>query len=202
MTTDKAIIYACSHRRCGNSDRAAQWLADGVRGAGGQADILYVRDHEVRPCLACGYCDDPGERRGRDLCVLGPGDAAWDLFKPLLTARAVIFASPIYFYHLPSMFKTWIDRSQQFWAARAEGAPWLTELPPRTARAVLLAGRPRGDKLFEGAAVTLKYFLHNFAMPLDEPLTFRGVDDPDDLTNRAERDAITALGRRAWEEAP
>ncbi|MBU4190811.1 MAG: flavodoxin family protein [Pseudodesulfovibrio sp.] len=199
--TSRAVIYACSHRRGGNSDRAAQWLAAGVREAGGQADILYVRDHEVRPCLACGYCDEPGGRRGRDLCVLGPGDAAWDLFEPLLTARAVLFASPIYFYHLPSMFKTWIDRSQQFWAARAEGAPWLTELPRRTARAVFLAGRPRGDKLFEGATVTLKYFLHNFAMPLDEPLAFRGVDEPDDLTGRTEREAITGLGRHAWEEA-
>jgi multimeric flavodoxin WrbA len=198
---DKAVIYACSHRRGGNSDQAAQWLAQGVREAGGEADVLFVRDHEVRPCLACGYCDDPGERRGSQLCILGPTDAAWSLFEPMLTARAVLFASPIYFYHLPSMFKTWIDRSQQFWAARAEDAPWLTDLPPRTARAVLMAGRPRGDKLFEGAAVTLRYFLHNFGMTLAEPLVFRGVDQPGDLTGRdGGKAAITALGRRAWDE--
>ncbi|WP_155935622.1 flavodoxin family protein [Pseudodesulfovibrio alkaliphilus] len=199
--TDRAVVFACSHRRGGNTDRAASWLADGVREAGGQADIIHVREHEVRPCLACGYCDEPGERRGRDLCVLGPGDAAWDLFEALLTARAVLFASPIYFYHLPSMLKTWIDRGQQFWAARADGAQWLAALPERTARAVFVAGRPRGEKLFEGAAVTLRYFLHNFAMPLKEPLTFRGLDGPDDLADRADRNAIIDLGRRAWEEA-
>ncbi len=200
--TDRAIIYACSHRRGGNSDRAARWLADGVREAGGKADIIYVREHEVRPCLACGYCDDPGGRRGRDLCVLGPGDAAWDLFEPLLSARVVLFASPIYFYHLPSMFKTWIDRSQQFWAARAEGADWLAALPRRTARAVLVAGRPRGERLFDGAAVTLKYFLHNFSMTLEDPLVFRGVDGPEDLADRPDRNAIIDLGRCAWADAP
>ncbi len=199
---NRAVIYACSHRRGGNSDRAARWLARGVCEAGGEADIIFVREHDVRPCLACGYCDEPGGRRGRDLCVLGHDDEAWALFEPMLSARAVLFASPIYFYHLPSMFKTWIDRSQQFWAAKAEGAPWLTGLPERSARAVFMAGRPRGDTLFDGAAVTLRYFLHNFSMTLAEPLTFRGVDEPGDIAARDHcRENITALGRTAWEES-
>lgn len=199
---DHAAVFACSHRRGGNSDRAAELLAEGVRAAGGRADVLYVRNFEVVACLACGYCDAP-ERTGRERCVLGPTDQAWELFAPCLSARTILFASPIYFYHLPSRLKTWIDRGQQFWRARRHDEPWIADLPRRTAHAVLLAGQPSGQKLFEGARLTLKYFVDNFRMDLAEPLTFRGVDTRNDLRSRADFEArIVELGRTAWATAP
>ncbi|EGB14670.1 iron-sulfur flavoprotein, putative [Pseudodesulfovibrio mercurii] len=197
----RAAVFACSHRRGGNTDHAAELLAEGVRRAGGAADVYYVRNFEVMPCLACGYCDAP-ERTGRERCVLGPTDQAWDLFAPCLTARTILFASPIYFYHLPSRLKTWIDRGQQFWRARLDNEPWIADLPPRTAHAVLLAGQPTGEKLFDGARLTLKYFVHNFGMDLAAPLTLRGVDTRNDLRTKADFEArILALGRTAWETA-
>ena len=179
-----AAIFACSHRRGGNSDHAAELLAQGVEEAGGTAEVLHVRNFEVIPCLACGYCDQPG-REGVARCVLGLKDQAWPLFEHCLTARTLLFASPIYFYHLPSRFKTWIDRGQQFWKARVDGEPWVANLPRRTAHAVLVAGQPSGDKLFDGARLTLKYFVQNFNMDLAEPLSLRGVDTRSDLAGQA-----------------
>jgi len=195
-----AVIYACSHRRGGNSDRAADLLAQGVREAGGEADIFYVRNHKVMHCLACGFCDESIDRRGCERCVLGGKDEAWTLFEPLFTARTVLFASPIYFYHLPSMFKTWIDRSQQFWTAKMTGEQWVAGLPERTAHALFVAGRPKGEKLFEGARVTLKYFMHNLNYRLADPLVFRGVDERNDLAGQSDFETqIIELGRHAWE---
>jgi len=196
----KAIIYACSHRGGGNSDRAVDLLAKGVHEAGGEADVLYIRNHEVMHCLACGFCDKSIDRRGCERCVLGEKDDAWKLFEPLFTARTVLFASPIYFYHLPSMLKTWIDRSQQFWTAKMTGEKWVAGLPQRTAHTVFVAGRPKGEKLFEGARVTLKYFLHNLNYTLADPLVFRGVDDRNDLREQSDFETrIIELGRHAWE---
>jgi len=199
---DQAVIFACSHRRGGNTDHAARLLAEGVRAAGGHGDVVHLRDHTVLPCLACGHCSRAVDRRGRGRCVLGAKDDAFELFSRLFTARTVLFASPIYFYHLPSLFKTWIDRSQQFWTARQTNEPWMAALPRRTAHAVLVAGRPEGARLFEGATLTLKYFLHNFNMTLADPLPLRGVDDRTDLADRSDlEERIAELGRAAWEPA-
>ncbi|MGL1861642.1 MAG: flavodoxin family protein [Pseudodesulfovibrio sp.] len=197
-----AIIYACSHRRGGNSDRAVELLKEGVQQAGGEADVMHVRNFDIMPCLACGFCDKSPQRQGQERCVLGEKDQAWELFRPMFTAKVVLFASPIYFYHLPSMFKTWIDRGQQFWKARLDKEPWIDNLPKRTAHTVFIAGQPTGTKLFEGSRLTLKYFVKNFNMKLAEPLAFRGVDGPNDLTKQAELEKqVLALGRQAWEEA-
>ena len=195
---DEPVIFACSHREGGNTDHAARLLAEGVRTAGGQADIIYLRNHTVLPCLACGYCSEAVDRQGRERCVLGAKDETFDLFSRLFTARTVLFTAPIYFYHLPSLFKTWIDRSQQFWTARQTNEPWVADLPRRTAHAVLVAGRPKGAKLFEGAALTLKYFLHNFNMTLADPLLLRGVNDRTDLADRSDlKERVVEFGRTA-----
>ena len=198
---DRAVIYACSHRAGGNSDRAAELLAQGVREAGGRADVLILREYEILHCLACGFCAKT-DRTDRTRCALGKKDQAWEVFAPLFTARTVLLASPVYFYHLPSRLKTWIDRSQQFWHARDNGEPWVAGLEQRTAHAVLVAGQESGGKLFDGARLTLKYFLRNFNLDLAAPAGFRGVDQPGDLAGRADfEDAIIRLGRAAWERS-
>jgi hypothetical protein len=196
----KAVIYACSHRAGGNSDRAAELLARGVREAGGRADVLFLREYEILHCLACGFCAK-SDSTDRTRCALGKKDQAWEAFAPLFTARTVLLASPVYFYHLPSRLKAWIDRGQQFWQAWDNREPWVADLPRRTAHAVLVAGQPTGDKLFDGARLTLKYFLRNFNLNLADPAAFRGVDEPGDLAERADfEDAIVRLGRTAWEQ--
>ncbi|MDD3313614.1 NAD(P)H-dependent oxidoreductase [Pseudodesulfovibrio sp.] len=197
-----AVIYTCSHRRGGNSDRAAALLAEGVRDAGGAAEILPLRDYEIQHCLACGFCDKHTDKRDRDRCALGRKDQAWEAFAPLFTARTVLLASPVYFYHLPSRLKAWIDRGQQFWTARRGGEPWVADLPERAVRAVLVAGQPGGEKLFEGARLTLKYFFRNFNLTLADPLALRGLDGPGDLRARREfEEAVAELGRAAWRES-
>ena len=49
---NNAVIYACSHRRGGNSDRAVELLKQGVQEAGGEADVMHVRNFEIMACLA------------------------------------------------------------------------------------------------------------------------------------------------------
>lgn len=196
-----AVIYACSHRK-GNSDHAAALLKQGVEEAGGQAEIVRLRKHEVLPCLACGYCDTNTDGRLENRCVLAGKDKAAALYRPLFTAPVVFFASPIYFYHLPSRFKTWMDRGQQFWKAMMDQEPWVADLPKRPAHSVFVAGRPRGEKLFEGARLSLKFFLWNFNLTPGQTLQYRGIDESKDLAGHADIcEEIVRTAHTVWKDA-
>lgn len=197
-----AVIYAGSHRKGGNSDRAAELLQEGIRQAGGEATIHFVRDAHIIPCIACGFCDKTKSVTHKKRCAIAHKDQAWELFAPLFEARVALFASPIYFYHLPSRLKTWIDRGQQFWQAHNDNEPWIAELPRRKAHAFMIAGQPSGEKLFEGARLTLKYFVQNFNMTLEEPLGFRGIDRINDLKQRQDFESrIIQYAEQVWIEA-
>jgi len=199
--TAQAAIYACSHRR-GNSDHAAELLRQGVEKAGGKAEVIRLRKHEVLHCLACGYCDSNKDGRLADRCVLGARDEAAKLFAPLFAAPVVFFASPIYFYHVPSRFKTWMDRGQQFWQAAMDKEPWVSGLPRRKSYSVFVAGRPQGERLFEGALLSLKYFLLNFNIRPEQTLQYRGIDEFKDLEGHENYcKEIRRMGYDAWQDA-
>lgn len=181
-----ATVFLCSPRAGGNSDAAGLAFARGVEARGGAVRVIALREAAVAPCRGCGACLAPGHR-----CVLArEGDAAEALFAPLRESPVVAFAAPIYFYHLPALFKAFIDRAQRHWAVRhaagddEEGALPSPALPP--VRALLVSGRPRGEKLFAGALLSLKYFLWPFYRTLAEPCLFRGYDGSGDLAGDPE----------------
>lgn len=191
-------VFACSHRAGGNSSAAAELVARGVREVGAQARVIELREYHVLPCQACRACAGTHD----SACVLRARDQAEALFAVLLTAPAVVFASPIYFYALPSLLKIWVDRSQRFWEARRKQEPWIMAVPERPAQACFVAGQHSGQKLFEGARLTLKYFLASFNLKLAEPFGLRGMDASGDLlADPAAVHSILAMGRAAGEVA-
>lgn len=165
-------ILTCSPRRGGNSDTAAAIAHDSfVR----PAEVRRVADILVRPCISCGYCaDHPGT------CVLdGPEDGALSLLEGLVAGPAACLVSPIYFYHLPAQAKALVDRCQRYWNGKVPGRG--TPLG-----AILIAARPRGDLLFQGAELTLRYMARSLGMSPVPPLCLYGLDAPADLTGRPE----------------
>jgi multimeric flavodoxin WrbA len=193
-----AAVFACSPRPGGNSDLAASLLRDTLAEEGRAARGLALRDVSLLPCVGCQSCTKNPEQG----CVLAGRDQADQLFAPLLHAPALYFCSPIYYYHVPAGFKAFIDRGQAFYARAQAGDPAMRNLPRRTARAVLVAGRPRGEKLFEGSLLTLKYFLQPFNVTLGEPLLLRGQDAKGDLAgDHAARALVEAYARAAAADA-
>lgn len=193
-----ATVFLCGPRAGGNSDTAGLAFARGLEERGGTVRVLALRDFAVAPCRGCGACLAPGHR-----CVLArEGDAAESLFAHIRESPVVAFAAPIYFYHLPALFKGFIDRAQRHWAVRyaagddEEGMSAAATLPP--VRVLLVSGRPRGEQLFAGALLSLKYFLWPFYRTLAAPCLFRGYDAPGDLAGAPEALAqATNCGREA-----
>ena len=162
------LVFACSPHAGGATDRLAQAAIAGASPARPMAII--VRDYAVAPCRGCQACAAAD-------CVLQP-DGADFLFDQLASSDRVIFVSPIYFYALPGQFKLFIDRSQKFWAC---GQP-VPRRQPKKAAVLLAAGRRRGEKLFQGALLTLKWFLKPFGYEIAAQRLLTGLDfAPPDL---------------------
>ncbi len=210
MTGTNILILACSPRRGGNSDFMAKSFAEGVESAGGKAEVVYLRDLVIKACLACQLC----AQRPDHSCPLSrdENDAAEALFKKIKDTPHLFIAAPIFFYALPAHFKGFIDRGQRLWAEKAARQAGLTPnqgdvaapdgqfgdsseqpnaTPPGTAQNKpatigLVAGNKKGQKLFEGSLLTLRYFLDVFDAEIINTCLMRGHDAPRDLANDRE----------------
>uniref|UniRef100_A0A7C3W8K7 Flavodoxin family protein n=1 Tax=Fundidesulfovibrio putealis TaxID=270496 RepID=A0A7C3W8K7_9BACT len=189
------LILACGPRKGGNSDHAARMVERGLVRAGARPRLVHLRDHALNPCRGCQSC----HHAPRNACPLMARDETEALFGLIKHSAMLFFTSPIYFYHLPGAFKGFIDRAQRYYEARLAGDPEILALPERTAHACLVAGRPRGEKLFEGSLLTLRYFLWPFNARVGEALTLPGYDGPGDLSaDHQAGERVSAFAAACW----
>ena len=87
------------------------------------------------------------------------------------------------------------SRSQRIWAGVEAGRP-AGKGP--LVLAALAAARPRGEQLFTGSLLGLKYFFASFGARMADTRTLRGLSCPGDLLSRP--DLCTGLERwgRDW----
>ena len=198
----KILVLQCSPHAGGVSDSVADLFAKGMAEAGADLRTVALRDYAFSPCTGCGACFRPPHN-----CVLAghplPGqngqcpvmDQAEEVFQLMAEAQLIMISSPIYFYFLPAHFKALIDRTQRFWAKR--GGEDRVPLPLSRAKPVLVAmtaGRRRGNLLFSGSLLSLKYFLAPLDAGIRETRLLRGLESLKDLH---ERPAVMAA-LHAW----
>lgn len=173
MHENRVLVMGCSPRKGGNSDFAALVMARALSDLGYDPEVVHLRDYKVLPCIGCRQC-----ARGPDFaCVQAQKDECARLLQWIDSSRLVCFASPIFFYHLPAMFKGLIDRSQSYYERSIRTR---SRSMPGRALCVLLAGRKKGEQLFKGSLLTLKYFLDPFNHQVSG-LCLRGLDQAGDL---------------------
>lgn len=174
------LVLSLSPRAGGNSETAARLFAASLTRP---APVHFLRDYEIRPCTGCGACADSGR------CVLADRDDAERLFSMLEAAPGVALCAPVYFYHLPAQAKAWVDRAQSRYAVPRKLPRAVSPLP---AWITLIAGRPRGEKLFAGILPTLRYFLEIFHFRIADTVLLRGLDGSSDLARDAAAGAAVA----------
>ncbi len=191
MPTSVSIV-ACSPRAGGNSDVMAQYMAQGIEQGGGQANIVYLREHTILPCTGCGACFAHVQQQ----CVLEHKDDTARLFQLLEGASPVVLTAPIYFYHVPAQLKAFMDRAQKYWAKR-ECTSSVVKPYIKTLTVGLVAARVAGDNLFTGSLMSLRLFADVFHRNLGETSLWRGYDGPQDFIHDAVAcDEVRALGQR------
>lgn len=162
-----------SPRIGGNTDLLLDEALKGAASRGATVEKIIVDKLKISPCREYYGCLKDGR------CVIRDDMDA--IYHKLLEADVVIVASPMFFYGLTSQLKALIDRSQALWARKYI----LKQKPPAAGRkgAFIAVGATKGDKLFEGSILTVRYFFNTIGVTYDGDLLVRGVDGKGEIRN-------------------
>ncbi len=186
----KCLALACSPRKDGNTALLAGRALAACQTAGCKTEFLYLADYRYAPCRACGGCYATGR------CIVK--DDAGLIFDKILVADCLILAAPIFSMGICAQAKMFIDRAQQFWAAKyVLGKSVIAEKERPARRGILIscAGTTLSG-VFDGAIRVVKYFFKMLEINLIATLCYAGVDKKGDiLKNPAALEEVYNLGR-------
>ncbi len=175
-----------SPRRGGNTDLLLEEMLKGAEEEGAQIERVIISQLTFSPCIECHGCDETGE------CVLR--DHMDTVYPKLLEADWIILAFPIFFYGAPAGTKALIDRVQSLWV-RKYRLKLLPEDKGRRRKGFFISvGATKGERLFDGAMLTVKYFFDALDVDFAGQLLFKDVEGKGDIRNHptAFREAFEA----------
>ena len=168
-----------SPRKGGNTELLLEELLKGAEKEGASVERLYLSDFTIIPCKECHGCDNTGS------CVIL--DDMEKIYPKLLEADGVILASPIFFYGVTAWAKALIDRSQAFWARKyLLKDPSFGREGKKRKGFFISVGATKGQKVFEGSILTVKYFFDVLNANYVGQLLFKGVEAKGDILKHPE----------------
>ncbi|MFC2099989.1 flavodoxin family protein [Candidatus Bipolaricaulota bacterium] len=101
----KTLVLKASPRKRGNTATMADHLIDGLAAVGHtDTTTFHLNDLVIRPCQACDGCFQPPYSG----CVLDDDFAT--IYPVFRDADLIVFAAPVYWWHLCAQMKTFVDR--------------------------------------------------------------------------------------------
>lgn len=167
----KVLGIMGSPRIGGNTDLLLDKALDGAQSQGAGVEKIMVSKLDINPCLECYGCLEKGH------CV--QHDDMDDIYTKLLEFDAIIVASPMFFYGIPSQLKALIDRCQALWVRKYV----LKQKPSDSMRKGIFigVGATKGEKLFDGAKMVMNYFFETINVDYADELLVRGVDQSGEI---------------------
>lgn len=163
-----------SPRRGGNTEILLEEALKGAEKEGAEVERLHLTDFTIAPCKECHGCDETGQ------CVI-PDDMQ-KIYPILLEADLIILASPIFFYGITAWAKALVDRCQALWARKyLLKEPSLGKEGKKRKGFFISVGATKGQKVFEGAILTAKYFFDVLNAEYVGELVFRGIEAKGDI---------------------
>lgn len=163
-----------SPRRGGNTELLLEEALKGAAAEGASVESIRLCDFRITPCTECLSCFNDG------VCVIA--DDMQDIYVRLLKADTVILASPIFFYGITGWAKAMVDRCQALWARKYKLHDPALETTPKQRKGFFIStGGTKGQRMFEGAVLTVRYFFDAFNAEYSGDLLFRDVDACGDI---------------------
>jgi multimeric flavodoxin WrbA len=163
-----AAIFG-SPRRNGNTSTLLNHAIAGARDAGAKVIPIVLRDLKMSPCLEIYGCKETGK------CVIK--DDFGKIETLLQRSDGLMLASPIFFYTVSAHTKILMDRCNSLWVKKywIEKKAFGQKHYPRKGLFISV-GSTKGKKLFDGAQLSVKYFMDALDMQLWQSLLFRGIE--------------------------
>ncbi len=182
----KVLGILGSPRAKGNTDLLLDEALKGAQSQQAEVEKITVDKLNISPCREYYGCLRDGN------CVIR--DDMDDIYPRLLSADAIIVTSPIFFYSVSAQLKALIDRCQALWARKYVLKNLNVPLRKGTFIAV---GATRGERLFEGPILTVKYFFKAINAEYVDELLIRGVDKRGEIKSHPTAlDDALELGKR------
>jgi len=156
-----------SPRIKGNTDLLLDEALKGAQSQAAEVDKIIVDKLKIAPCREYYGCLRDGN------CVIR--DDMDDIYPKLLSADAIIVASPMFFYGLSSQVKALIDRCQALWTKKYVLKQNVSDLNRKGS--FIAVGATSGKQLFDGSILTIKYFFQAINAEYSDDLLIRGVDE-------------------------
>jgi len=103
---DIVAINGSPHESIGNTSLLIAMLKENLSREGLQLEEIFLCRHDIQYCLGCAMCLEKGS------CWIK--DDHKQVVSKALEAKALILASPVYFFNVTAQMKTFLDRSLGF----------------------------------------------------------------------------------------
>lgn len=183
------MAFSASPRVQGNTELLLDRVVEGLHESGVQVEKIRTHELDLRPCDGCGGCELTGR------CVVE--DGFQEIFDRLVACDGVVFATPLYFMHVPSRGKALIDRCQSFWMAKHRLRRDLFGGRKRAGMAVACSGAgygPGKSFVFRGIMDTMTYLFDALGLTMLDSLLVSRVDEKGAILAR--QDALDDAFRR------
>lgn len=100
----KLLVVLGSPRKRGNSAILAAQVAKGAKSSGAKVETIFLHGLNIAPCKSCHACQKENSRG----CSID--DAMQDLYPKLIAAKALLIASPVYWFTMSAQTKIFMDR--------------------------------------------------------------------------------------------
>jgi multimeric flavodoxin WrbA len=109
------------------------------------------------------------------------------IYEKLLESDILILASPVFFYGITAWAKALVDRTQALWARKyVLKDPSLGKEGRKRKGFFISVGGTKGQKVFDGAILTAKYFFDVLNATYAGELVFRNIDAKGDILKQPE----------------
>ena len=102
----KTVIFNGSPRKNGNTSAMTSYLKEKMISCGADVSEHFLYHMNIKGCMNCGSCHSKEE----DLTECAIKDDAIPLLKEFISSDLVIFASPIYMWHLTASLNAFTER--------------------------------------------------------------------------------------------